>query len=186
MSQLIPRWLNRAFRFTFPFGAAAIFFLLISLVDSQSLGKMFPFLAGYILPPLGKESMIPAAILSGVNPVVVSSTIITLDSLTAVFMVLNFDLLYSLPRIGRSIKKFEESGEKTLKKRRWIKRFSTVGLVLFMLIPFQGTGAIATSLIGRLAGVDVYRVVAAVFVGSVMTTATFTSFSRLISSFFAG
>ncbi|MEK0324284.1 MAG: small multi-drug export protein [Nitrosopumilus sp.] len=115
-----------------------------------------------------------------------SSSIIALDSLTAVFLALNFNLLYSLPFFGNLIKKFEKVGNKTLERRKWIKRFSTLGLLLFMLIPFQGTGAVSTSLIGRLAGVDVYRVVLAVVAGSVVTTVTLTFFSGLVRSLFTG
>ena len=55
-----------------------------------------------------------------------------------------------------------------------------------MLIPFQGTGAIITFLIGRLAGVDVYRILLAVFAGSVVTTVTVTFFSGLVISLFTG
>jgi len=116
----------------------------------------------------------------------VSSSIIALDALTAVFLALNFNLLYYLPFIGNLIKKFEKAGHKTLERRKWIKRLSTVGLFLFMVIPFQGTGAISTSLIGRLAGVDVYRVVFVVFVGSILTTITVTVFFSALMRFFTG
>jgi len=100
--------------------------------------------------------------------------------------VLNFNLLYYLPFIGNLIKKFEKAGHKTLERRKWIKRLSTVGLFLFMLIPFQGTGAIITFLIGRLAGVDVYRILLAVFAGSLVTTVTITLLFLLGISLFTG
>lgn len=186
MLRAAPKLLNGTLRFASPIGAYALFLVLISLIDLESTGKMIPLLGAYMFPPFGKETIIPIAIARGVNPVIVSSSIITLDALTAVFLALNFNLLYSLPFIGNLIKKFEKVGNKTLERRKWIKRFSTVGLLLFMLIPFQGTGAISTSLIGRLAGVDVYRVVFAVFAGSVLTTVTLTFFSGLVRSLFTG
>jgi len=163
-----------------------IFLFLIVLIDLETVWQDLLFLPPYMILPFSKLSLIPLSIARGVNPLIVSSSIIALDSLTAVFLALNFNLLYYLPFIGNLIKKFEKAGHKTLERRKWIKRLSTVGLFLFMLIPFQGTGAIITFLIGRLAGVDVYKILLAIFAGSLVTTVTITFFSGLVRSLFTG
>ena len=186
MLGITSKLLDGTLRFASPIVAMLIFLFLIIIIDIETTAKDLLFLPAYMFPPFGKESIIPIAIARGVNPLIVSSSIIALDSLTAVFLALNFNLLYSLPFFGNLIKKFEKVGNKTLERRKWIKRFSTLGLLLFMLIPFQGTGAVSTSLIGRLAGVDVYRVVLAVVAGSVVTTVTLTFFSGLVRSLFTG
>ena len=55
------------------------------------------------------------------------------------------------------------------KKMKWIN----VGLLLFMIIPFQGTGGISTTIISRLLGLSAKRTVAIVFAGSIITTSIY-------------
>ena len=53
------------------------------------------------------------------------------------------------------------------------KRLLTLSLIIFMIIPFQGSGGISTPILARLLGVKAKKTVMIVFAGSTITTTLF-------------
>jgi hypothetical protein len=64
----------------------------------------------------------------------------------------------------------EEHGSKTVAKRSWIRRLAFFGVMLYAAGPFEGTGAIGGTIVGRTIGLDAARTWAAVTLGSVIRT----------------
>jgi uncharacterized membrane protein len=129
-------------------------------------------IAAYIVPPAGKESIIPAAILLGRPWWEIVSVIIALDFAVALFMAWNFELALKIPGIGRILNAGMTTGQQYCTDRPWIRRLSTAGLLLFIYFPLQGSGALNGSILGRMLGMSPYRVLATITLGSALSSLT--------------
>lgn len=162
--------LEPAIKFILPIaiGIGGSFFIL-SLFPYNPLP---PLMLAYFFPPMGKESIIPIGIARGISPIAMIISISFIDAVTGLFMVWNYDNIKFIPIIGRKLfsllKRAEEKGRKLAKEHRWIKSLEFIGIVLFVLIPFQGTGAIGASIIGRIIGMNPWRVWVATLLGSIL------------------
>jgi len=147
----------------------------------------------YIIPPFGKETIIPLALIGGESVTnLVSSVIqipagvaiggyplwtvmvgiIGIDLLVSAFITLNFDLLLKIPLIGKWLKWIMNSADKILKKRKWIENLASAGLLIFMYLPFQGSGAMTTSVIARLLNYRPIQAIGIVGLGSLFSVLT--------------
>ncbi|MCJ2533678.1 MAG: hypothetical protein LN364_00410, partial [Candidatus Thermoplasmatota archaeon] len=80
------------------------------LMDETLRVAYWPLISGYFFPPLGKESIIPAGIAFGVDPIVMALSIAFVDVVVALFLVWNYDLAKKIPIIGKFMIKVEEKG----------------------------------------------------------------------------
>ena len=120
--------------------------------------KYWSLISGYFFPPLGKETIIPAGIIAGINPLIMALSIAFVDIIVALFLVWNYDLAKKIPLIGSFIDKIEKIGKKTSSKYNWIKPLRFIGIMLFVMVPFQGSGGLVGSIIGRLIGVKPWNI----------------------------
>ncbi|MBP2133518.1 putative membrane protein [Methanomicrobium sp. W14] len=143
-----------------------IFILYVSLPEAvyiSLLGLMFI----YFIPPAGKESVIPIGISLGMPWWIIGTSVAMMDIISTLFMILNFDLALKIPVLGdRWMKSFMEHGGEFFSKHRWIERFSSFGLAVFVMIPMQGTGGVATPIVGKMIGIPGKNVFLAVVAGS--------------------
>ena len=95
-----------------------------------------------------------------------------MDICSCLLIALNFDLLQKIPFVGGLIRKFMNGANKVRKKSPWIEQLSHVGLLIFMYIPLQGSGATNTTILGRLFGMRAKTVFWIVTVGSILSTLT--------------
>ncbi|MCK8519062.1 small multi-drug export protein [Methanoculleus sp. 7T] len=123
-------------------------------------------IAAYFVPPAGKESIIPIAILMGYPWWLIMLVIFLLDVAVSLFVVWNFDLALKIPLVGRLLEGGMRVARNYTEKQPWLRRFSTIGLTLFVFFPLQGTGAMNGSILGRLLGLDKTRVFSCVCIGS--------------------
>jgi uncharacterized membrane protein len=124
----------------------------------------------YFIPPLGKESVIPGAIGLGCPPWIICCGVILMDILSCVFISLNFDLLEKIPFVSDLIHKFMDNTDKIRKRNPWVERLSYLGLLIFMYIPLQGSGASTTTILGKLFGVKMWITFSIVMIGSILST----------------
>ncbi len=139
--------------------------------------KFWPLITGYFFPPLGKETIIPLGITAGVNPIVMALSIAFVDVVVALFLVWNYDLAKKIPFVGKFIVKVEEKGKNVEEKYGWIKPLRFIGIILFVMIPFQGSGGLVGSIVGRLIGMKPLNTFIAISIGAVigcLLVATFT------------
>ncbi len=141
---------------------------------SQQFLVLMGLLVAYLVPPLGKESIIPISLGLGYPAWVIVSGIILMDMVTAMFIALNFDLLEKIPFVGGLIRKFMDGANAIRTRQPWVEQLSHVGLLIFMYIPLQGSGAMNTTILGRLLGMQPRIVYAIVTVGSILSTLTIT------------
>lgn len=186
-----------------PVALAAVLFLFFWFVFPPAEGSMispeFIVFAGlmlaYLIPPFGKETIIPAALLGGeaviglisaVTSLPAGTTvsgyplwtvivaIVALDLLVSLFITLNFDLLLKIPIVGPWFRWIMRGADNVLRKKKWIENLSSAGLLIFMYIPLQGSGAMTTSIIARILNYRPLQAVGLVTFGSILSCLTVT------------
>ncbi|MFO7677631.1 MAG: small multi-drug export protein [Thermoplasmatota archaeon] len=165
--------------FILGFGVLGIWWLF-----DDTIHIIWPLIVAYFFPPFGKETIIPLGIgllkegltipllnihvqPVSVNPISIALAIAFVDVIVALFLVWNYDLAKKIPLIGKFIIKIEEKGKGIEKKYSWIKPLRFVGIVLFVMFPFQGSGGLVGSVVGRLFGMKPWNVFYAISIGSV-------------------
>jgi len=120
----------------------------------------------YLLPPAGKETVIPIGIAVGIPWWYIASAIAMVDVETGLFMALNFDLGYRIPWLGGVLARFTDKTTIFLKEHRWVAGFSVFGILLMVMVPLLGSGGIRGSIAGKLLGIDAYLVFMAIVAGA--------------------
>lgn len=155
-------------------GEISILWVLLEEKVFRTLGFWMTL---YFFPPLGKESVIPAAIglsdlpgipewIVSIDPLLIALAIASIDIIVGLFLVWNFDFAKKIPILGKFICKLESKGGDILSKNKYIEALSFFGITLFVIVPFQGSGAVGASIIGRAIGMNPYKVWAAIILGA--------------------
>ena len=146
----------------------------------------------YLVPPFGKETVIPTALIggaalvaliAGITGIQLDSSSITgfplwvivlgivgMDVAVSAFISLNFNLLLKIPFVGDWLRWIMQGADKIIQSKPWVKNLSSTGLLLFMYIPFQGSGAITCSVIARLLNYPPIFAIGLVTFGSLLST----------------
>ncbi|QSZ67309.1 hypothetical protein RJ40_07250 [Methanofollis aquaemaris] len=162
---------DRAVKLALPFGLVAA--LLISLfltTPHEDYLTLAGLLAAYIVPPAGKESVIPVGIGLGEPWWLLAMIIVVIDLSTSLFVALNLDLTLKIPFVGPWIGRVMEGGHSYIEAHPWLGRLSTVGLTIFVIVPFQGSGGMNATILGRIMGLTPAVVVGCVLTGSVISS----------------
>ncbi len=155
--------------------------LLYMILNSVQLDNVFWAIGGamltYLFPPLGKETVIPSAVLgllgtysSILSPAtvifLVSGSIAFVDVVTSYFLLWNFYIAKKIPFVGKWIEKFQNFGAKKMKENVWVKKMAFVGVASFVVFPFQGSGGVGASILGRVIGMNKYYAWISIITGS--------------------
>ncbi|OKY77717.1 MAG: putative membrane protein [Candidatus Methanohalarchaeum thermophilum] len=150
----------------FPFLLAGIYILIIYIFLPWR--TLIPLMGVYFVPPLGKESVIPTGVALGLNPTLIAFSIAFVDIVVGLFLVWNFDLLKKIPFMGDYINFAEKKGKRLIKEKSWFRSFTLIGLVFLVMVPFQGSGAVTASIIGRMIGIKPYQTWMSIITGSIL------------------
>lgn len=171
--------------------------ILWYIQDSEKAVKLLLLMFAYFFPPLGKESIIPIGIAGGefqipltntiitttpINPFIMGIAIAFVDIMVGLFLLWNYDLAKKIPLIGKAMTKVENIGKGSSDKYAWIRPFKFIGIVLFIMIPFQGSGGFFGTMVGRLIGMKPLNVWYAIIIGSVTSCLLFAYFSHAVGS----
>ena len=176
--------------FILGFGGLGIWWSL-----SSELSKIWPLLIAYFFPPFGKETVIPLGIgvldkglnipflnlhvePVSINPISMALSIAFIDIIVALFLVWNYDLAKKIPFIGKFMIKIEERGKNVEQKYGWVKPLRFIGIVLFVMIPFQGSGGLVGSIVGRLIGMKPWNTFFAISIGAVVGCILIATFAQ--------
>jgi uncharacterized membrane protein len=162
---------DRAIKLVLPFGLGALLLLALYLTRSyQDFLTLAGLLFVYLVPPAGKETVIPVGIGLGYPWWLIAACTVTIDLCCSLFVALNLDLTLKIPVLGPFIGKFMAGGRAFLDARPWIQRLSTVGLIIFVIVPFQGSGGMNSTILGRIMGFTAQRAVGCVLFGSFVSS----------------
>ena len=185
-------------KFIIPFiiGLATVYTIGILLPDN-SMYKFWALVAAYFFPPFGKETIIPIGIYGGeipipfsndimvitpINPLIMALSIAFVDIIVALFLVWNYDLAKKIPFVGPFMEKVETIGQRSSNKYAWITPLRFVGIVLFVMVPFQGSGGLVGSIVGRFIGMKPINTFLAICIGAVIGCTLIAFFSDAIFS----
>ena len=147
-------------------------------------GKYWSLVSAYFFPPLGKETIIPAGIIAGIHPLVIALSIAFVDFIVALFLIWNYDLAKGIPFVGAFMKKVETIGKTSSNKYSWIRPLRFIGIMLFVMVPFQGSGGMVGSIIGRLIGMKPWTALLSITLGAVIGCTLVAYFAETIKSVF--
>ncbi len=151
-------------------GLAFIFILYLSL-EQGIFNIIMAVMLGYTVSPFGPEIVIPAGILALEAEGMYSLTylvivaVVFVDFVLALFVFLNFEIVEAIPWVGKWVKKSKEVFSKKLRKGK--EKAALSALALYVALPFQGSGGFVGSIMGRVVGLDRFKVLLAVIIGSV-------------------
>ncbi|MDK2915765.1 MAG: hypothetical protein PWR25_322 [Euryarchaeota archaeon] len=161
-------YLVGSIKFVLPLALIPAVFAALYLIEPYEQFLIISGLvAAYFVPPAGKETIIPLAVVLGYPWWLITLVIFLLDVAVSLFVVWNFDLALKIPIIGRLLESGMTIGRNYTESQPWLRRFSTIGLILFVFFPLQGTGAMNGAILGRLLGLEKRRVFGCVCIGSI-------------------
>ncbi len=159
--------IDRCIKIGLPFLLLALYLLYWFLILPYAMFLLMGgLLLAYFIPPAGKETIIPIGIELGIPWWTIATSVAFVDAITALFVVWNFDLIQKIPGIGSIIRKIVSQGYDFLQKHRWVDRLYVIGLVIFVMIPLQGTGGIGGAIIGNILGMRKGEIVGSVICGA--------------------
>ena len=155
-------------KFFSPFIMTGGFFALMWIGMSQrDFLILSQLMLVYFVPPFGKGTVIPGGIVAGIDPWVLAIATAFVDIAVGFFLTWNFDLAKKIPFIGSGITRVQRKGESMLKSLPWLERASFVGIVVFVMFPFQGSGAVGGTILGRAIGLSPNKNLGAVAIGAI-------------------
>lgn len=128
---------------------------------------MLGLIVAYLLPPAGKESVIPIGIALGIPWWFMAASIVMIDIETCLFMVLNFDLAYKIPWLGGLLMKITDKTRNFFTIHKWLAGLNFAAVFLMVMVPVLGSGGVRGSIAGKLLGMNNYLIFLAVLSGSV-------------------
>lgn len=153
--------------------------LFIPLDKAMVLGGL---MVAYMIPPSGKESIIPLGIILGIPWPMMAATVVVQDVFTGLFMLLNLDYTYRLPSLGPWISQFLAQGKEFMSERPWLSHWNVLGLAFFVMLPFQGTGGVGATLVGWMMSLSPWKILLAIGIGAAFESLFFALGSELIWS----
>ncbi|HIM33135.1 MAG TPA: hypothetical protein EYI97_01470 [Candidatus Poseidoniales archaeon] len=90
------------------------------------------------------------------------------DIMVGVFLAWNFDLARKIPFVGGAIRRVQAKGHEIMTAQPWIERLAFTGIMLFVMFPFQGSGSVGGTLLGRSMSMSPNRILSAVAIGGVL------------------
>ncbi len=168
---------GKLFLFFNPFliGFTYIYLLYLIIPNGSTFWVMGGGIFAYFFPPAGKESVIPIVVteltrkgLYAPHQIIflVASSIAFVDIITSYFLLWNFYIAEKIPLIGDWIVRFQNFGAQKMKEKPWIKKLAYLGIALFVVIPFQGSGGVGASIMGRVIGMNKYHTWFSIIIGS--------------------
>jgi uncharacterized membrane protein len=154
------------------------------IIEENMRLKYWSLISAYFFPPLGKESVIPAGLAFGFDPLALALSIAFVDIVVALFLLWNYDLAKKIPLIGKFIEKVENIGKNSSNKYGWIKPLRFIGIILFVMVPFQGSGGVVGSIVGRLIGMKPINTFFAISIGAIIGCVLVAYFADVILSVF--
>lgn len=159
--------LCRTIVFFAPFVILGIYlFFLHQALPASAFWTLVSISLAYFIPPAGKETVIPLGIVLGLPWWLVAFSIALYDILGALFVTWNFSLTFKFPYFGKRVRKLVEGGREFFNRRPWLERLNYLGLILLVMVPFEGSGGITSAIVGRIMGMRSHAVILCIAIGS--------------------
>jgi hypothetical protein len=159
----------RATALLIPALIAALFIIILAVTLPQALFlPMLGLIVAYLLPPAGKETVIPVGIALGIPWWYMALSVVMIDTVTGLFMALNFDLAYRIPYLGPLLEDLTKTTKQFIAGHPWFASLWFFAIVLMVMVPFFGSGGIRGSVAGKLLGLSTALTFLAILAGSLI------------------
>ncbi|MBX3409206.1 MAG: small multi-drug export protein [Phycisphaeraceae bacterium] len=91
-----------------------------------------------------------------------------MDMCAATLLIFHAGFLYKIPKLGPRLLALREEGEFFMRYQPWVRRFTFIGLVIFVTFPIAATGSVAGSIFGRLLGMSRWATMTALVCGTLI------------------
>jgi hypothetical protein len=142
--------------------------IMAATLPQAQFFTMLGLIAAYLLPPAGKETVIPIGIALGIPWGYMALSIVMIDVETGLFMALNFDLAYRIPYLGPMLSDLTKKTEQFILDHHWLAGLWFFAIVLMVMVPVLGSGGIRGSIAGKLLGINNLLVFLAILAGSLI------------------
>ena len=129
---------------------------------------MLGLIVAYLLPPAGKETVIPVGIALGIPWWYMALSIVMIDVEAGLFMALNFDLAFRVPCLGTILADLTQKTQRFIDDHRWISGLYFFAIVLMVMVPVFGSGGVRGSIAGKLLGMGTTLVFFAILAGALI------------------
>ena len=149
-----------------------VFLILISRTISPEQWKWYWRLLGvYFIPPAGKETVIPLGINRGIPSFTWFISIVIIDILVSITIITNWWIIELGISKSKWINKWYTSLQNKVRKMKTKKYGVLLPLLLliFMFIPFQGSGTMSTTILGTLLGINTKHIIIIVIIGAILS-----------------
>ena len=159
----------RAAALLIPFLVVIIHIAVMAVtLPSTDFFTLLGLMVAYMLPPAGKETVIPLGIALGIPWWYMALSIAMIDIETGLFMALNFDLAYRLPLLGPVLSDLTKKTKQVLSDHHWIASLWFFAIVLMVMVPVLGSGGVRGSIAGKLLGMKTLLVFLAILAGALI------------------
>ncbi|MGA1872878.1 MAG: small multi-drug export protein [Thermoplasmatota archaeon] len=182
---------TKVFQFFFPWiilvtAASVSVVLLMAWEGWEVASRLLDVWIFYTLPPAGKETVIPKAVAGEVPPWMAGVATSVADSCVSLFLIWNYDWVKKVPFLGPALQRAEAKGRQKVQKAKWFKRTAFLFTTFVVFVPFSGSGGFGGTIFGRILGMNPYRVLLAVILGSMIGSTGFAILSKQAVNFFEG
>jgi hypothetical protein len=159
----------RAIALIVPALTGVLFLVMLALTLPPALFlSMIGLITAYLLPPAGKETVIPVGITLGIPWWYMALAIVMVDLIAGLFMALNFELAYRIPFIGPRLEDLMDTTKQFLAGHPWFAGLWFFTIVLMVMVPFFGSGGIRGSVAGKVLGLSTLLTFLAILAGSLI------------------
>ncbi len=142
--------------------------MMAATLSPTAFAEMGGLMIAYLLPPAGKETVIPLGIALGIPWWYMALSIAMIDIETGLFMALNFDLAYRIPVLGHVLSNLTKKTEQFIAANRWLAGLWFFAIMLMVMVPFFGSGGVRGSIAGKLLGMNNLLVFLAIVSGALI------------------
>jgi len=153
---------------------------LVFLIAPEKFLVFVPLFFLYYLPLLGKDTIIPTAIVLGISPLMIAITIAAADVSIAVFIIKNWDVVLRIPKFGKFLTKFGGKIEAYRIRWPWMREFAFTGLLLLTAVPFRGLGSFEGAIVSKILNMKEWRAINAIAIGSLISATALAYSSKAI------
>ena len=142
--------------------------IMAATLTQAQFFTMLGLMAAYLLPPAGKETVIPIGIALGIPWWYMALSVVMIDVETGLFMVLNFDLAYRIPLAGPLLSDLTRKTGRFIADHQWLAGLWFFAIVLMVMVPVFGSGGVRGSVAGKLLGMRTLLVFLAILAGALI------------------
>ncbi|MDP3396148.1 MAG: small multi-drug export protein [Methanoregula sp.] len=166
---LDPRLSYRIFALLIPVIVVIVHISIMAVTLPQTqFYTMIGLMVTYLLPPAGKETVIPIGIALGIPWWYMALSIVMIDVETGLFMALNFDLTYRIPLLGPMLSDLTKKTRQFITNHCWFAGLWFFAIVLMVGVPFLGSGGIRGTIAGKILGINNVLIFFAILLGSLI------------------